>query len=225
MKKYLIGISLVVVLIIGVISVNLLPQEKQLEKSNEEVIKDLNGKNIIVTNSVTDKLLNENFANLVKNSDAVIKGKVLSVKYEAIEGNAWTKVTLHIDDVFKGDVKVGDDIDVYYIGGYITLDEHIEYYNDLEKFSNINEKERDNTILKEVVDGEEEFAKKDEEMILCLVKTSESSPLPKNSYERLYASGMLKLEGNTYKQKYGEIEEKYSIKANEISNIKKMVTK
>ena len=81
-----------------------------------------------------------------------------------------------------------------------------------------------NTVLQEIVDGEE-FIRENEELILCIVKTSDESPLPKGSYERLYSSGMLKLKDGKYTQVYGEVKEKYSIANDKLNNIKELVKK
>lgn len=224
MKKSIIGICFVVIVIIGIITFNVLSIKGNLNTKDESGFKNLNGKNIIKTTSISDKLLEEDFPNLVKNSDSVIKGKVSSVGYKAIDGNAWTVISFKVDDVFKGSISKGETIDVYYIGGYIDLNDHIKYYNDAEKFSNLSEKEINNTVLQEIVDGEE-FIRENEELILCIVKTSDESPLPKDSYERLYSSGMLKLKDGKYTQVYGEVKEKYSIANDKLNNIKELVKK
>lgn len=224
MKKSIIGICFVVIVIIGIVTFNVLSIKGNLNTKDESGFKNLNGKNIIKTTSISDKLLEEDFPNLVKNSDSVIKGKVSSVGYKAIDGNAWTVISFKVDDVFKGSISKGDTIDVYYIGGYIDLNDHIKYYNDAEKFSNLSEKEINNTVLQEIVDGEE-FIRENEELILCIVKTSDESPLPKGSYERLYSSGMLKLKDGKYTQVYGEVKEKYSIANDKLNNIKELVKK
>lgn len=224
MKKSIIGICFVVIVIIGIVTFNVLSIKGNLNTKDESGFKNLNGKNIIKTTSISDKLLEEDFPNLVKNSDSVIKGKVSSVGYKAIDGNAWTVISFKVDDVFKGSISKGETIDVYYIGGYIDLNDHIKYYNDAEKFSNLSEKEINNTVLQEIVDGEE-FIRENEELILCIVKTSDESPLPKGSYERLYSSGMLKLKDGKYTQVYGEVKEKYSIANDKLNNIKELVKK
>ncbi len=233
MKKNIIRIGIVSIiagLLIGVLSLNLFTQEKQLEEPKEKLeeintFENLDGKNIITSTGISDTFYQEDFATLIKHSDAVVKGKVLSVNFEELDGNAWTKIKFHVDDIFKGDIKINEDIEIHFMGGYMTLEEHIKTNDDAFRFETLSDTEIKNTILKEVIDGENEFVKKDEELILCLVKNPGYYPFTKDSYLRILPSGMLKLEGNTYKQKYGEIEEKYSIKTNEISNIKKMVTK
>lgn len=215
MKKILIITSLVLLTLAGIFTPKFLPKENKHEDKKEE-------KNIITVTSITEKVFKEEFATLMKKSDAVVKGKVVSVNFETFAGNAWTKITLHIDDVFKGDVKKKQNIDIYYLGGYVSLNDHINFYKDLERFSNLSAKEKANTVLKEIVDGEE-FITKDEELILCIVKTSEESPLPKESYTRLYASGMLKEKDNQFVQVYGEFDPKFTIDKNKLNNIKKLI--
>lgn len=215
MKKILIITCLALLILAGILIPKFLPKENKQEYKKEE-------NNIITVTSITEKVFKEEFTTLMKKSDAVVKGKVVSVNFETFAGNAWTKITLQIDDVFKGEVKKNQDIDIYYLGGYISLNDHINFYKDSERFSNLGENEKANTILKEIVDGEE-FIAKDEELILCIVKTSEASPLPKGSYERLYASGMLKEKDNQYVQVYGEFDPKFKIDKNKLNNLKKII--
>lgn len=215
MKKILIITCLVLLTLVGILIPKFLPKESNHEYKKEE-------KNIITVTSITEKVFKEEFTTLMKKSDAVVKGKVVSVNFETFAGNAWTKITLQIDDVFKGEVKKNQDIDIYYLGGYISLNDHINFYKDSERFSNLSAKEKANTVLKEIVDGEE-FVTKDEELILCIVKTTEDSPLPKGSYERLYASGMLKEKDNQYVQVYGEFDPKFKIDKNKLNNLKKII--
>ena len=215
MKKILIVAGLVLLTLVGILIPKFLPKESNHEYKKEE-------KNIITVTSITEKVFKEEFTTLMKKSDAVVKGKVVSVNFETFAGNAWTKITLQIDDVFKGEVKKNQDIDIYYLGGYISLNDHINFYKDSERFSNLGENEKANTVLKEIVDGEE-FVTKDEELILCIVKTSEASPLPKGSYERLYASGMLKEKDKQFVQVYGEFDPKFKIDKNKLNNLKKII--
>ena len=215
MKKILIITCLVLLTLVGILIPKFLPKESNHEYKKEE-------KNIITVTSITEKVFKEEFTTLMKKSDAVVKGKVVSVNFETFAGNAWTKITLQIDDVFKGEVKKNQDIDIYYLGGYISLNDHINFYKDSERFSNLSAKEKANTVLKEIVDGEE-FITKDEELILCIVKTTEESPLPKGSYQRLYASGMLKEKDKQFVQVYGEFDPKFKIDKNKLNNLKKII--
>lgn len=228
MKKIIIGIGIMGVLIIGGLSINLLPKGKQLEDSKEKVenkLDNFEGKNIIVSNGISDKYYKEDFSNLVNVSDAVVKGKVKKVEYTIVDGNAWTKLTFNVNDIFKGNIKSGEDIDIYYKGGYISLEDHIKYHDDAIRFENLSESEIKNTVIKETLDGEVEFVQNNEELILCLLKARDYMPFPKDSYERLYASGMLKEQNGKYVQLYGEIDTKYSVSKNNLNSIKKLEEK
>lgn len=150
---------------------------------------------------------------------------MLSVNFEELDGNAWTKIIFHVEDIFKGDIKVNEDIEIHFMGGYMTLEEHIKTNDDAFRFESLSETEIKNTILKEVIDGEDEFVKKGEELILCLVKNPGYYPFPKDSYLRILASGMLKVQDSKYVQLYGEAKTKYSVAKNQISSIKKLEEK
>lgn len=229
MKRKTLYVSLIAILVvlIGVISISAMKNGKILSETKEgadssEIYKD---KNIIDSVGITDKLYSEDFSTLVSHSDAVIKGKVKSVEFTSFKGRAWIKLKFHIDNVITGNAKPDTDIDVYFTGGYVSLEEHIKYNDDAFRFEKLSEKEIANTVLREIYDGEDKFIEKDEELILCIVETPDYSALPKGSYERLYSSGMLKLKDGKYTQLYGEVEEKYSIDANKVNDIKKLVSK
>ncbi len=232
MKKNIIGIgliSIIVILIIGILYLNIFSKSYNTKKQKETTFAssyNLEGKNIItssISSAQIEKFYSDDFATLVNHSDAVVKGKVVSVNYEAIQGNAWTRIKFHINDVINGNIKVNEDINIYYIGGYITLEDHIKYNDDAFRYENMSDEEIKNTVIKETYDGETEFIKENEELVLCIVKTSDCSPLPKGSYERLYSSGMLKLKGNKYVQLYGEVKERYSIDKDKLHDIKKLI--
>lgn len=180
-------------------------------------------KNVIDSFAISENLLTDDFKTLVNNSDAVVKGKVVSVDFIPLQGNAWRKIIFHVDDTIIGDVKPDTDIEVYMLGGYITLEDHIKYNDDAFRFKNV--KDVKNTVIKETVDDELEFIKEDETLILCIVEPTNVSLFPKGTYQRTGASGMLKLKDGKYTQLYGEVEEKYSIDSNKVNDIKKLVSK
>lgn len=216
-------------IISGLLSLNVVIKEKHLggTKEKQENVemreKFLEGKNIITSSfspSGADKLFSDDFPTLVSHSDAVVKGKVLSVNYEVVDGNAWTKIIFRVNDIFKGNINVNEDIEIHFIGGYISLEDHIKYNDDAYRYENLTDDEIKNTVLKEIWYYETEFVKENEELILCIVEAREYSPFPKGSYERL---GMLKLKDNKYVQLYGEVKEKYSINIDKLNDIKKLV--
>lgn len=234
MKKNIsIILSCLILVILGVFIFNRYEKKQDMESKKEGNIKEnidvasipeeFKNMNLIVSTSISDKVLPEDFSVLVSHSDSVVKGEVNKVEYETIDGNAWTKMDFKVSEDYKGNLKSGDLIIVYFMGGYIKLDEHIKFYDDAFRFESVAKNDISNTILKEIVDGETEFVKNGESLILCLVKGRDV--FPKGAYERIDVAGMLKQDGNSYKQKYGEIEEKYSINTSELNNIKKLASK
>ena len=223
-KKWLIIIIVIFLLVIG-IGITVLWQNGKTKERTYSYQKYESKKVIESPSGLIEKLLFDDFPTLVNHSDAVVKGKVLSVDFINVKGFAWTKIKFHIDKTIIGDIKSDTDIEVYMMGGYISLEEHIKYNDDAKRFKYLSEDEIKNTVIKETIEDEKEFIKEDEKLILCIVESSDYSPFPKGTYERLYSSGMLKLKDGKYTQLYGEVEEKYSIDANKVSDIEKLVSK
>ncbi len=188
----------------------------------------IEGKNIIkstLSNSQGDKLLSDDFATLVKHSDAVVKGTVKSVNYEIVGRNAWTKIIFHVDHTINGYININEDIEVHFMGGYISLEDHIKTNDDAFRFEDLSSAEIKNTVIKEIVDGEDEFIKSGEELVLCIVKNPGYYLFPKDSYLRILPSGMLKLKGSQFVQLYGEAKNKYSVSKAKLNDIKKLEVK
>ena len=232
MKRNIIGISLIsiiVIFIVGVLYINIFPECNNKEKQKETTDASsyiLEGKNIITDSTpsaLIEKAYSDDFATIVNHSDAVVKGRVKSLEYVPVKGRTWTKVKFHIDKVITGNVKSNNDIDVYFLGGYITLEDHIKAHDDAYRYEKMSDEEIKNTVIKETYEGEDEFVKENEELILCIVKTSDHSPLPKGSYERLGAPGMLKEKDGKYVQLYGAVKEKYSVYKEKLNDIKKLI--
>lgn len=229
--KYAIPICMIVI-ISGVLSLNLIIKEKYFEEPKEKqenvemVEKFLEGKNIITSSSSSAsacKIISEDFPTIVKYCDAVVKGKVLSIEYEVVGRNAWTKIIFRVNDVFKGNININEDIEIHLMGGYISLEDHIKANDDAYRYENLTEEEIKNTILKEYHDGEFEFIKENEELILCIVKARGYSPFPENSYERVFPAGMLKERDNKFVQLYGEVKNKYSVAKDKLSDIRMLI--
>lgn len=220
-KKWLIIIIVIFLLVIGIGTTVLWQNGKTKERTYS--YEKYENKNVIESVSVSDKIFGDEFDTMVNHSDAVVKGKVVSVDFIPLQGNAWRKIKFHVDDTIIGDVKPDTDIEVYMLGGYITLEDHIKYNDDAFRFKDV--KDIKNTVFKETVDDELEFFKEDEKMVLCIVEATNLSLFPKGTYERTGASGMLFLKDGKYTQLYGEVEEKYSIDSNKVNDIKKLVSK
>lgn len=151
--------------------------------------------NVLEVVSKADEVYQNDLNELISVSDDVIRGKVQNVAYTSYEGVAWTKSDVLITDTFKGNLKKGDVISVFTLGGYIPLSEHIKGHNDAFRFKDLSAKKIKTTFLKETIDGEKPI-KKSDDLILCVVKTPKDSPLPKGAYERVSYSGQLYAENN-----------------------------
>ena len=184
---------------------------------------DLTGKNIIESVGQPMKMYYGNFLELSKNVDYVVRGTIKKVDYINIKGYAWTKINLIVLDTYKGDLSGRVSIDVYFKGGYISLSEHLKYVDDYDKFDNLSEEEKSNTVFKEYNSGESDFLKKGEEVILLLIPARSYTPFPSNSFERFDSYGTLVKNGNKYVQKYSDEHDFYSIDANDVSSLKSLV--
>lgn len=145
--------------------------------------------------SETDEFYQDDLKKLISVSDDVIRVTVQNVTFTSYEGVAWTKSDVLITDTFKGDLKTGDVISVFNLGGYIPLSDHIEGHDDAFRFNDLSAEEIETTFLKETIDGEKTIEKSDD-LILCVVRTPEDSPLPNGAYERVSYSGQLYAEDN-----------------------------
>lgn len=151
--------------------------------------------NVLEVVSTANEFYSDDLKELISVSDDVIRVKVQNVTFTSYEGVAWTKADVLVTDSFKGDLKIGDVISVFTLGGYIPLSDHIEGHNDAFRFNDLSAEEIKKTFLKETIDGEKMIEKSDD-LILCVVKTPEDSPLPNGAYERISYSGQLYAKNN-----------------------------
>jgi len=139
--------------------------------------------------------------NLSDLATQIIKGTIVKISYDAIDGDAWTKLDVKVTDSLKGNLTSGNTISIYYWGGYITLKEYSKFYNDQKKFETSNDKP-DNTVLKFNMDGKKSHIL-NEVSLFYLKETPSYSPLPKGAYERIggkYAELKFDNNENLYKR-------------------------
>ena len=151
--------------------------------------------NVLEVVSTADEFYQNDLKELISVSDDVIRVTVQNVTFTSYEGVAWTKSDVLITDTFKGDLKIGDVISVFTLGGYIPLSDHIKGHDDAFRFKDLSAEEIKTTFLKETIDGEKTVQKSDD-LILCLVQTPKNSPLPNGAYERVSYTGQLYADGD-----------------------------
>ena len=150
---------------------------------------------IIKVDSIADSKYSQDLKAIFDDSEEIIRGTVKNINYTSFDGIAWTKVDILVSESYKGNLKTGDLVSVFMIGGYIRLKDHIDYHNDKFRFSKLSENEINNTVIKEINNGMP-FQTVGGDFIYCLVTTPVFSPLPKGSYERLSPAGELYIDSN-----------------------------
>lgn len=117
------------------------------------------------TNFTTDQLnnsikvdLNPSFmtscvtmSELCNAAEYAIDCTVLSVANTLKDGYPYTKYDVEINDVIYGDLQVGNKISIVQIGGYMTIQDEINAYNNSIKFQDISANLRSSTIIEKRV--------------------------------------------------------------------------
>lgn len=151
------------------------------------------GKKVMDVRSSMDGFLSPELDSLIQASDAIVRGTVKNVVFTQFDGIAWTKADLLITESLKGEFQKGDLVSVFILGGYISLADHIQAYDNAFRYEGLTPEEIQNTVLKETVNGES-FAQVGDDYIYCLVKTLEDSPLPDGAYERVSSYGQFAID-------------------------------
>lgn len=160
------------------------PTDKTVAAVNPVAIDEENIKHSIETTTAScDYGISADLLTISENATEIIEGTIKNVTYEFIEGNPWIKADILVTGSLKGNLKESDIISVYMLGGYVSLEEHIKYYDDAVKF-NVSKKDIKHTMLKTVVENEA-FPVIGEESIFYLTETSTASPLPQGAFERV----------------------------------------
>lgn len=141
------------------------------------------GKKIIQTDSISDWDHNPSFESLTENSDLIVKGRITKVEQRVFDGLPWMEMFVKISEPIMGNANSGDEISIYILGGYMPLEDYIKLNDDAVRFKDMSKSEIKNTVLKDVVDGEE-FPKVNQESIFFLVKPGDEYGFPKGVYNR-----------------------------------------
>ena len=142
-------------------------------------------------NITGDGLYTPDLSRILRDAPVIIRGKVREVSYTSVEHNAWSIITIDIQQVYKGDVRTGGTLTVYQMGGYISMREHVGVYHDAERWG-LSDSELDDKVVRQTVDNEP-LPEAGDENLYCLTRTPENSPLPDSVYERLSPYGQLKV--------------------------------
>ena len=71
----------------------------------------------------------ESLGEIAENSEAIVKGKTVEIEYFVVEnGIIWTKQNFFVEESLLGDIDVGQNINIYRMGGSISLQDYIGSY-------------------------------------------------------------------------------------------------
>lgn len=146
---------------------------------------DLLNKQIITSEtSCLDTAISYSLNDISDHSTQVVRGTITDVSFISIQGEAWTKTDIQIDDVLNGNLCINDIVSIYTIGGYMPLTDHIAYYKDDFRFSNMSKESIENTFIYSVVE-DEAVPRIGDSYVYFLTETLNNSPLPEGAYERV----------------------------------------
>ncbi len=131
-----------------------------------------------------DYAFDSEISTLSAHADAIVRGVVQEVVFTSYDGDAFTAVSLAVDECYKGDLQQGDLITILHRGGYIPLEDHISRYNDGHMFESLSSEEIANTVLHEAYEGESDPQVGDYN-IYFISSTNPNSGLPEQAFQRV----------------------------------------
>lgn len=142
---------------------------------------------IEVNSELSFKTRCQTFEEIYDNSQYIIKGTVNRSYFTVFEGMPFNVVDICVDDSVKGKIKNNSIITVLFYGGYITVEQEVLYYNDEDKFSDVERGQRKNTYIKEKLTNSD-FASKGDEYVLCLMdnKLKDETYVAVNEFETIF---------------------------------------
>jgi len=84
---------------------------------------------------------------LTTHCESAINCTVDDIRYTVLEGTPYTVYDVVINDVYIGDLNIGDRISLVQYGGYMTVQDEIDYYKDDVRFSKMTDEEKSTTLI------------------------------------------------------------------------------
>lgn len=106
-------------------------------------------------------------------SDAVVKGNIEEIEYVYIDGCAYSKLTVEVEEIYKGEVR--EIITVYEDGGYTRLSDEKEQFEPHVDLSQYTEEEMENLLIDHIFMGAEHSQVGD--TVILFLKSNEGSIL------------------------------------------------
>ncbi len=124
----------------------------------------------------------------------IVRGNVVETYFTVLDGMSYTVVNLKIIESFKGELESNSIITILISGGYMTLQQHISYYKDSERFESIKKNKWKSTYIETRL-TDAEYPQKNDEYVIALMDNElrEGTYVPLNEYETIF-----KKTGDTY---------------------------
>ncbi|MDI6619849.1 MAG: hypothetical protein QME45_14555 [Clostridiales bacterium] len=127
------------------------------------------------------------FEGLYKNSTQIVRCDIQNVGFTVKNGMPYTKLDVKVTDSLKGDLHIDDIITIIQYGGYMTIQDEIEAFNNEVHFAGMTKEERENTIIEKKI-TKEAYPKAGESYVYFLSLNNKFSGayVPVNDYECRY---------------------------------------
>lgn len=121
------------------------------------------------------------------NSQYIVKGTVTDSYFTVIKGLPYNVVDVHIDDSITGSLNKGNIITILCYGGYMTVEQEVEHYDNASKFANIDKSKWKTTYIEEKL-TDADYIAKGEEYVFCLLDNdiSQGTYVPVNQFETIF---------------------------------------
>lgn len=157
--------------------------EKQVD-SNVKIM-DVSGKTIITTADEWGITANFKYAldsDVYKQqSSDIFFGEIKNVEYITYEGVPWSKMTVKLEEIYKGNRNVEEEVTVYELGGYVEYEEFQKNYWGYDV-------EEPESTLVEMDYFQPKLHKNGDKSLFCVVQAQSCLPFENGSYELVCSS-------------------------------------
>ena len=157
-------------------------REKTEEKVSKVAFVECGEKNPVIRLDMGDatmaEAIHKSEEEYIEESDCIVKGEVQEIQYCEYLGTPWRRLSVRVRDVIKGNVRKGEVLAVYLIGGYLSSKEYYSYYLDEKVPAG-----KEDTLYQMEMRPQESIAEEDDTEIYLLKRASKESPFESSAYE------------------------------------------
>ncbi len=157
-------------------------RERTEEKASKVAFVECGEKNPVIRLDMGDatmaEAIHKSEEEYIEESDCIVKGEVQEIQYCEYLGTPWRRLSVRVRDVIKGNVRKGEVLAVYLIGGYLSSKEYYSYYLDEKVPAG-----KEDTLYQMEMRPQESIAEEDDTEIYLLKRASKESPFESSAYE------------------------------------------